>query len=1002
MAQTTEKIRFVYGAEAKYSSSTYGLDVYFCTDTRRIYARGVAYGAVDEGPWYALSPYLYQDNTLYYYYIKVAAINDGYSTHFRTLEFEVHDDANYATGGRYWLTMNVYNGTIKNLSLVCTTTVENGSAMSATMQAYLDKSGGVWVRFPSVDWGQRVRVRSVMEYSSSATPVSASIPFYTSPAKQTAKPADLSDAVAYSGGIRLSSGAFSYQKAYVHAIADSAEECTSAARLSTARTLWGQSFNGTANVSGALSGVPEINSNGTLNLDSSAMGNSVALRAGGTNAHGVAVLNNEFRRLADATAMSLGTSTYRWAGLYSTGGNFTAELVNSFENGLRLANSGKSVILRKDSSNFYLLIADSTAAGSNWNNLRPFYFNLATGLVTMSNGAKVSSGLAVAGGITGDLTGNVSGNASSATVASVLKHNGSSPPSEGKPSQIGMQLFGAYNNGYPCAYGNVLRIKGTGSGGSSELLLGWSGTDKGIAHIYYRNCRDNATVWSEWRQIAFTTDIEHYTLPAATNSVLGGVKLFSATMQSVAANAVSATSGRTYGIQKNSSGQLVVNVPWTNTTYGLASNTADGLMSNGQKQNLDILVANALTGLTWTGGKLQYEHIPGSTGTVTIPNATTGANGLMSAADKAKLDAFATQDHYLYLHSRNFDFGGSSATCTTTQFIDKLEELGAFSHGYWAGKATWAYAKNWTINDTGCGNICLAGAFIEVFSNGARSTSYMVRVTTAPQAMQSGIANAVFVYRNHGSSYSPNWKRLANTEDIKTYTLPAASTSAIGGVKMNGSGKWWNGGVPTVGTDGVMEVGKHTDYHYTNTMTADYSVRVSCPNVVGVTVTLPSQSGTLLVDIPATTSKSGSMSAADKQKLEALYQYIGELERMQYHSLRIPYRMWYDASTSANTTVTSAMLAGTQWGTVSEFATWLKNFCLHGGSVTLERSDPDGSAPRVQSCIWRYIGSATSWRLIVEYQGSFSSAAGTHNAFDEGFYIQFDPDGGTVAVRRYT
>ena len=244
--------------------------------------------------------------------------------------------------------------------------------------------------------------------------------------------------------------------------------------------------------------------------------------------------------------------------------------------------------------------------------------------------------------------------------------------------------------------------------------------------------------------------------------------------------------------------------------------------------------------------------------------------------------------------------------------------------------------------------------------------------------------------------------RTPYTADIKTYTLPAASTSAIGGVKTNAAGKWWNGGVPTVGTDGVMEVGKHTDYHYTNTMTADYSVRVSCPNVVGVTVTLPSQSGTLLLDMPATTAKNGSMSAGDKQKLEALYQYIGDLGRMQYLTLRIPHRMWYDASTSTNTTVTSAMLAGTQWGTVSEFATWLKNFCLHGGSVTLERSDPDGSAPRVQSCIWRYIGSATSWRLIVEYQGSFSSSAGTHNAFDEALFIQFDPDGGTVDVRRYT
>ena len=60
-------------------------------------------------------------------------------------------------------------------------------------------------------------------------------------------------------------------------------------------------------------------------------------------------------------------------------------------------------------------------------------------------------------------------------------------------------------------------------------------------------------------------------VPAATSTVRGGVELFSDTVQSVAANAVTATASRTYGVQLNSAGQAVVNVPWvdtnTNTTY---------------------------------------------------------------------------------------------------------------------------------------------------------------------------------------------------------------------------------------------------------------------------------------------------------------------------------------------------------------------------------------------------------------------------------------------------
>lgn len=58
---------------------------------------------------------------------------------------------------------------------------------------------------------------------------------------------------------------------------------------------------------------------------------------------------------------------------------------------------------------------------------------------------------------------------------------------------------------------------------------------------------------------------------AATSTVGGLVELFSDTVQSVASNSVTTTASRTYGVQLNSSGQAVVNVPWvdtdTNTTY---------------------------------------------------------------------------------------------------------------------------------------------------------------------------------------------------------------------------------------------------------------------------------------------------------------------------------------------------------------------------------------------------------------------------------------------------
>jgi hypothetical protein len=68
-----------------------------------------------------------------------------------------------------------------------------------------------------------------------------------------------------------------------------------------------------------------------------------------------------------------------------------------------------------------------------------------------------------------------------------------------------------------------------------------------------------------------------YTLPTATATALGGIELFSGTTQSVAANAVSSTASRTYGLQLNSDLQGVVNVPWTDTVYTLPAATSTAL-----------------------------------------------------------------------------------------------------------------------------------------------------------------------------------------------------------------------------------------------------------------------------------------------------------------------------------------------------------------------------------------------------------------------------------------
>ncbi|KJC09715.1 hypothetical protein TO64_05500 [Citrobacter freundii] len=102
---------------------------------------------------------------------------------------------------------------------------------------------------------------------------------------------------------------------------------------------------------------------------------------------------------------------------------------------------------------------------------------------------------------------------------------------------------------------------------------------------------------------------------------------------------------------------------------------------------------------------------------------------------------------------------GRGGNWTTAEFIVWLESQGAFNHPYWMCKGSWSYADNRVITDTGCGNIQLAGAVVEVM--GVRS-AMTIRITT-PTTATSGHASAQFTYINHGDGYLPGWHRDFNT-----------------------------------------------------------------------------------------------------------------------------------------------------------------------------------------------------------------------------------------------
>lgn len=186
-------------------------------------------------------------------------------------------------------------------------------------------------------------------------------------------------------------------------------------------------------------------------------------------------------------------------------------------------------------------------------------------------------------------------------------------------------------NGYTSNTGTVTSV------GATAPLVSSGGTDPSIS-IPAANSTTDGYMSSAYasKLDGIAAGANNYTLPTATSTVLGGIELFSDTVQTVAANAVTATTSRTYGVQLNSSGQAVVNIPWVNTTYSVATSTTAGLIELGS-DTVQTVAANAVTATASRTYALQLNssgqavvNVPwaNSGGTVTSVSGTGTVSGL--------------------------------------------------------------------------------------------------------------------------------------------------------------------------------------------------------------------------------------------------------------------------------------------------------------------------------------------------------------------------------------
>ena len=279
---------------------------------------------------------------------------------------------------------------------------------------------------------------------------------------------------------------------------------------------------------------------------------------------------------------------------------------------------------------------------------------------------------------------------------------------------------------------------------------------------------------------------------SASTSTAGTLKLGSDTVQSTAANAVSSTASRSYALQVNGSGQWVINVPWTDTTYSAT--------------DFDIKDLTDSTSLrtTWSNKQDALSEVTKSdmdTGTST----TAGKVSAKSIADYVKWKVAGT---YVYKGSKA-TYGDLPSSWNTTG--DVWNVVAAYST-YPAGTN---FAWDWTAWDALWGTVDLSW-YVDTTSNQTINwtktfwTSPVVpSKTTAATNTGTAVATEAQVYKKQDSLTLPStptsWHLVtwgANNKTLADWgAIPSVwngtvtyyqwiSTTAIWSITMNQSSSW--------------------------------------------------------------------------------------------------------------------------------------------------------------------------------------------------------------------
>ena len=332
-----------------------------------------------------------------------------------------------------------------------------------------------------------------------------------------------------------------------------------ALQLTNTRKLWGNSFNGTADINGSII-VPDGKYISIGNIKMEYDATNKALKITNTTTNEVANLYTS----GGVSAYGVGTSS-------SSGGGLNGS-VKSYSNALKLTSESLSEIASAYSIKALDSRISSLEGGS------------ATSIETTGSGNAVTSVSKSGTKITFTKGSTFSLNGHTHDFITVGA-NQTITATQYTKSRLSVRPY--YNSGGPTTFGNILEVV-SGNSGGGQLGMEWSGsqtktdgTDTNVGKLYYRSKRDNMAGWTVWKRLAFAEELAWGNISGKPTSLSGygitdGVNAVSVTGSGNAVTAAS-VSGHTLTLTKGSSFSLSNHTHYIGTTQVQGSSAEQAL-----------------------------------------------------------------------------------------------------------------------------------------------------------------------------------------------------------------------------------------------------------------------------------------------------------------------------------------------------------------------------------------------------------------------------------------